>query len=105
MTFNLGSDDDAFLAIDGKIVAQNGGIHDATSVSFTTGLLSLGDHTLTLFYADRNETNAVLDFSVTTQNVDIEATPLPGALPLFASGLGVLGVFGWRKKRKSALTA
>ena len=79
VTFNLGSDDDAFLAIDGKIVAQNGGIHDATSVSFTTGLLSLGDHTLTLFYADRNETNAVLDFSVTTQNVDIEATPLPGA--------------------------
>jgi hypothetical protein len=28
------------------------------------------------------------------------ATPLPAALPLFASGLGVLGVLGWRRKKK-----
>lgn len=27
------------------------------------------------------------------------ATPLPAALPLFAGGLGALGLFGWRKKR------
>ncbi len=27
-------------------------------------------------------------------------TPLPGTLPLFTSGLGALGFFGWRKKRK-----
>jgi hypothetical protein len=27
-------------------------------------------------------------------------TPLPAAFPLFASGVGVLGFFGWRKKRK-----
>ncbi len=30
------------------------------------------------------------------------ATPLPATLPLFASGLGVMGLFGWRRKRKSA---
>ena len=29
-------------------------------------------------------------------------TPLPAALPLFASGLGALGVLGWRRKRKTA---
>jgi hypothetical protein len=28
-------------------------------------------------------------------------TPLPAALPLFASGLGALGVLGWRRKRKA----
>ena len=28
-------------------------------------------------------------------------TPLPAALPLFASGLGALGLFGWRRKRKA----
>lgn len=30
------------------------------------------------------------------------ATPLPAALPLFASGAGLLGIFGWRKRRKAA---
>lgn len=30
------------------------------------------------------------------------ATPLPATLPLFASGLGALGLFGWRRKRKDA---
>jgi hypothetical protein len=29
-------------------------------------------------------------------------TPLPAALPLFASGLGALGLFGWRRKRKAS---
>jgi hypothetical protein len=33
------------------------------------------------------------------------ATPVPAALPLFASGLGALGLFGWRRKRKAALAA
>ena len=28
------------------------------------------------------------------------ATPLPAALPLFATGVGVLGLLGWRRKRK-----
>ena len=29
------------------------------------------------------------------------ATPLPAALPLFASGLGAMGFLGWRRKRKA----
>ena len=33
------------------------------------------------------------------------ATPLPAALPLFASGLGALGLLGWRRKRKAAALA
>ena len=28
--------------------------------------------------------------------------PLPAALPLFATGLGVMGLLGWRRKRKAA---
>jgi hypothetical protein len=28
------------------------------------------------------------------------ATPLPATLPLFATGIGGLGLLGWRKKRK-----
>jgi hypothetical protein len=29
------------------------------------------------------------------------ATPLPAALPLFATGLGAMGLLGWRRKRKN----
>lgn len=29
------------------------------------------------------------------------ATPLPAALPLFGTGLGVIGLLGWRRKRKN----
>jgi hypothetical protein len=29
-------------------------------------------------------------------------TPLPATLPLFATGLGALGLLGWRRKRKNA---
>ena len=32
----------------------------------------------------------------------IPATPVPAALPLFATGLGGLGLLGWRRKRKAA---
>ena len=36
----------------------------------------------------------------------IGTTPLPAALSLSAGGLGTLGLFGWRRKRKNAgLTA
>ena len=28
-------------------------------------------------------------------------TPLPAALPLFATGLGALGLLGWRRKRRT----
>jgi hypothetical protein len=32
----------------------------------------------------------------------VSSTPLPAALPLFATGLGALGLLGWRRKRKLA---
>jgi hypothetical protein len=40
------------------------------------------------------------DVSVTGPDV-AGTTPIPGALPLFASGLGALGLLGWRRKRKN----
>jgi hypothetical protein len=38
-----------------------------------------------------------IDYTVFTSS----ATPLPAALPLFATGLGGLGLLGWRRKRKA----
>jgi hypothetical protein len=39
--------------------------------------------------------------SFTLEVGQIPQAPLPAALPLFATGLGALGLLGWRKKRKA----
>lgn len=43
------------------------------------------------------------DFEFTLDNIEVGASvvPLPAALPLFATGLGILGVAGWRKRRRA----
>ena len=38
--------------------------------------------------------------SLTVNSLDVATTPLPATLPLFAGGLGALGYFGMRRKRK-----
>jgi len=35
----------------------------------------------------------------------VTVTPLPAALPLFATGLGTIGVLGWRRKKKAQRAA
>jgi hypothetical protein len=56
------------------------------------------------------EEGAVNDFATNnlelpTVTVTPSLTPLPAALPLFASGLGALGLLARRRKRKAALAA
>jgi hypothetical protein len=43
--------------------------------------------------------NATFSYNFTPNSV---TAPLPAALPLFASGLGLMGWMGWRRKRKAA---
>jgi hypothetical protein len=48
----------------------------------------------------------LLDLAQVTEDPgEWSVTPLPAALPLFASGLGALGLLGWRRKRKAAALA
>jgi hypothetical protein len=68
---------------------------------FSTGTLNFnpGDsasYLVTLSYStDANE-------AVWSVDETINATPIPAALPLFASGLGALGLVAHRRKRKAA---
>jgi hypothetical protein len=74
----------------------------------------------TLFFVDEPSTNAVSSLytvnlltgaatlvgSTGVSNLDglaFASTPLPAALPLFATGLAGLGLLGWRRKRKTRL--
>ena len=53
-------------------------------------------------------TSATFSFG-TTAGINVpgvpSAIPLPGALPLFATGVVGLGLLGWRKKRKAQAAA
>jgi hypothetical protein len=60
------------------------------------------------FYGFSDSTNDIAYFTLTGGYIGITdltvstATPLPAALPLFATGLGAMGLFGWRRKRQHA---
>ena len=50
----------------------------------------------------------LLDITATDGNVlltELNTVPLPAALPLFATGLGAIGLLGWRRKRKARTVA
>jgi hypothetical protein len=44
----------------------------------------------------------VSTFGQQNLEIPVSTTPLPGALPLFATGLGAMGLLGWRRNRKNA---
>jgi PEP-CTERM motif len=71
---------------------------DFSGVTGSLGSLNLAGLVIDVVDAEGNrtgETYAVNPFT-------IEAVPLPAALSLFASGLGVMGLLGWRRRRKMA---
>jgi hypothetical protein len=64
-------------------------IHFSTDFTFASVLFETGSNSLEFADVSTTPNSALL-------------TPLPAALPLFAGGLGVMGLFARRRKRKSA---
>jgi hypothetical protein len=54
------------------------------------------------FFSIGTGTDNNLYYDVTWTAEVVTATPLPAALPLFAGGLGVIGLIGRRRKRKAS---
>jgi hypothetical protein len=48
-----------------------------------------------------NESTSVSNLGADYTIFSAATTPLPAALPLFATGLGALGLLGWRRKRRA----
>jgi hypothetical protein len=75
----------------------SGSLLSDTSTFDNATLASLGLTLRTYTYSWTPESEATDDSFV----INVGTTPLPAALPLFAGGLGALGLFGWRRKRKA----
>jgi hypothetical protein len=61
------------------------------------------DCTVTLFSLDGDQNLGVGSPPATSRGGPPGATPLPAALPLFASGAGGLGLLSWRRRKKTAV--
>ena len=90
-----------------SIATDNG-----NTVTFSWGSPLTGNSGLFIVYVDTpNFVDPMPPIQITGANGQVSTVsnfispspvPLPAALPLFATGLGAMGLFGWRKKRKAA---
>jgi hypothetical protein len=71
---------------------------DLNGISFDTASLAYNVYYAGGYGIQRG--NIVQAFSTFTIT-QVATTPLPAALPIFATGLAGLGLFGWRRKRKA----
>jgi hypothetical protein len=55
-----------------------------------------------LNYLFENPAGHILESGAISASAPVSATPLPDGLPLFATGLGLIGLFGWWRKRMAA---
>jgi hypothetical protein len=71
---------------DGGGIYNNGGVIDLTNSTFLNNFASFGS-------------------DIYNNGGTITETPLPAAFSLFATGIGGLGLLGWRRKRKAQAVA
>jgi len=81
-------------------VSISGGPSSTPTDIITNLNLAAGTYVLDNFVA-----GSLTDPNYAVLFAPVSATPLPAALPLFVGGLGVLGLLGRRRKRKSAAVA
>jgi hypothetical protein len=106
IAFNLQSDDDSFIYVDGTLIGQNPGIHGVTGTDFTSGTLGVGGHNIEIFYADRENTGAFLSVSLDSTGITVTppGVPEPATWGLMLVGFGGLGAM-MRRRRSLALAA
>ncbi|HWY61714.1 MAG TPA: PEPxxWA-CTERM sorting domain-containing protein [Rhizomicrobium sp.] len=104
--FQLGSDDDSFIYVDGTLFGQNPGVHGVTNVDFTSPTLGAGNHSIEVFYADRENTGAYLSLNLLSDVVisPPSGVPEPTTWAMFLVGFGGLGLMlrGSRRKGTAA---
>ena len=108
-TFNILSYSGVGADIDGASSFTVNAAGSLTAVDFSISVLTqqVSAFNFSLYIARDiySIDNTITDTAVladTATFTPVSATPLPAALPLFVSGLGAIGLLGWRRNRKNA---
>ena len=103
---------DLFLLPDGGTPSAFSVTFGGTTLTSLTNLAASSSFIQFTFLATATSANTVLGLNfrddpgfMFLDDVSVNNVPLPAALPLFATGLGALGLLSWRRKRKAAALA
>lgn len=102
-TFGDTVEDSSTTVLTDVIQQLNGALIPPLPTSLTapvTVTAMAGDTLEGEFYYVANGTTDDLMLGETSGTLSLPSTPVPAALPLFATGLGVMGLLGWRRKRR-----
>jgi hypothetical protein len=91
-------------ATDYALIASGSGTNQLTDF-IVTGAAAQDKYYFIRYNGDTTGANGSNDNVLLHSISAVSPVPLPGALPLFASGLGALGLLGWRRKRKATAIA
>jgi len=89
------------VSSDGQLVNDRVDLVAAGLSAITANFIVLSNFTVfDLSNANRRFNISEIVFSTSSP---VSVVPIPAALPLFGTGIGLLGFFSWRKKRRSAI--
>jgi hypothetical protein len=100
---NVGHNPDPLTSLadtSGLLTATSHGPANSYLNTLTAANLAAGTYFLRIFGVIAG--NSDINSHLVALNGTVAATPIPAALPLFATALGLFGYFGWRRKTSAA---
>jgi hypothetical protein len=97
-TFSFNSTFEYFVNVPGSRGTTGIGPGESSDLFFYVG--AFGQPSSFEMYVEDRARNNLIGIAGVTLAAEVAAVPIPAALPLFASGLGLMGLMAWRRKKR-----